>query len=131
VKSPEFNTSPENNVPTWEELLVGVLARKVTPPEDPNRPVAPAWTAFRRFRTARGDGLTISYAHHEGESGEWWLMISSLSEQANEGYGFEIVPHDGQLRIIPYESEIPLDPSAAEHLLQQVMMAVPTGDTVY
>lgn len=128
MKSPEFNTSPESNIPTWEELLVGVLARKLLPPSEPP-PEGMIELDRRYFRTASGDALTVTYVRFEDDdAGTWGLGITPHGESPSKGYSLGIFPYEGQLRLIPDGSELPLASSAAEHLLQQVVTAVPLED---
>jgi hypothetical protein len=138
VTYPERNTGPEYCVPTWEELLVGVLARKVMPPEDSNRP-APEdmYSAKRAFRAANGDKLKVDHWHlanwgpYHGETVEWWLWFYTTDKPDKHSYILKLQPYEGELRLFQAGSVVPLDVAATEHLLGQIVTAEPLGETEY
>lgn len=131
MTNPERNTSPEYNVPTWEELLLGVVARKALSPDDPNASPTPAEGYFRvtkGFRMPDGNNLIAIGRSSGGVPTEWELVVFP-SGGHDEGYTLELRSHEGYPRLFDIDSEIPLEATVAEHFLGQLMLAEPArGD---
>lgn len=133
----EYYKSPELKQPSWEELLVGVIVRKVMPEDDPNRPadLAQVTSCHRYFRTADGEALTITgfISLPTGGPFVWSAAFQKPGTPENSGYSFQVLDNlgDGQLHLVPDGSELPLPSSAAEHLLGRIAGSTPLGDTDY
>lgn len=124
----ERYNNPEQSIPSWEEILLAVIQRKVMPEDDPNRPPVDEITScMRSFHMPNGNTLTALGLN--GPALEWGLTVTP----SDSGIDFTVVlePYRGELRLVPLGSEVPLDPSTAEYLGGQLAASPPLGEAEY
>jgi hypothetical protein len=140
--SHEHLSNPEQQAPSWDDVLLGVVERSAMPqpPIDSTQLVG----CNRLFYAPDGNFLTLT-GKDVGDHWDWSIRVSPTKDKVYAvswqgeitlpptpaDYSFDIRPQDGANHVFEPDSDEPLSPDSVQQLLATVVNSRPALEPTY